>query len=412
MANFAKYSRGASGHMLKHYERAKDPETGEYVRFGNQDIDPERSHLNYNLGPEREGAQYTFIKERCEQVHCMKRADVNVLGSWVVTAPEGLSEEQLRPFFQASYDALEGKYGRENVVSAYVHMDESGRPHMHFAFVPVVHDQKKDRDKVNAKECVTRAELKQFHPWLEAEVSQRLGYQVQLMNEATKDGNKTVTELKQRRELAKQAEFEAQTKEAEMEVKEAIQNAQNAAYEADAARRRLQDILEELNHLETPEDVQGVKAKPTLVGNSVKLTRKDYELIKSWADRGAAAIVSRDSMQYKTEKLQEEIDRLREQDQRLMDTRLQLAKERESAGQILEQQSVLLQILRLALTVLGRDPDLHRQFRDEVYEISLGRMDWKIQEMVDAACGTTYAAEDKARYFSEHPEKALRSRGR
>lgn len=47
MAHFAKYTAAAAGHLSKHYERAKD-EKGEYIKFGNQDIDPQKTHLNYN----------------------------------------------------------------------------------------------------------------------------------------------------------------------------------------------------------------------------------------------------------------------------------------------------------------------------------------------------------------------------
>ena len=50
MAHVAKYSKGALGHMFAHYERAKDKD-GEYIKFGNEDIDTNKSHLNYNLAP-------------------------------------------------------------------------------------------------------------------------------------------------------------------------------------------------------------------------------------------------------------------------------------------------------------------------------------------------------------------------
>lgn len=52
MANAQKYTRAACGHLAAHYERRKD-EKGEYIKFGNQDIDPQKTHLNYNLGPRR-----------------------------------------------------------------------------------------------------------------------------------------------------------------------------------------------------------------------------------------------------------------------------------------------------------------------------------------------------------------------
>ena len=67
---------------------------------------------------------------------------MNVLCSWVVTVPKDVPEAEYEKFFHATYDFLEKRYGRENVVSAYVHMDEI-TPHMHFAFVPVVYDKRK-----------------------------------------------------------------------------------------------------------------------------------------------------------------------------------------------------------------------------------------------------------------------------
>ena len=41
------------------------------------------------------------------------------------------------------------RYGKENVISAYVHFDEV-TPHMHY-FVPVVEDKKKGGYKLSAK---------------------------------------------------------------------------------------------------------------------------------------------------------------------------------------------------------------------------------------------------------------------
>lgn len=196
MANAAKYSRGACGHMLKHYERAKD-ENGEYVRFGNQDIDTTRSHLNYNLGPERSGSQYSFIKQRCSEVYCLNRSDVNVLCSWVVTAPKGLDPADHDRFFRKTYDVLEEKYGRENVVSAWVHQDESGQPHMHFAFVPVVWDAKKERYTVKAKDVISKTELKKFHPWLTEVMKKEFGRDIGIeTGELGTRGNLTMEQYK------------------------------------------------------------------------------------------------------------------------------------------------------------------------------------------------------------------------
>ena len=161
MAHCKKFTRAACGHMFKHYERAKD-ENGEYIKFGNQDIVQDKTHLNYNLAPIQRNGQGNFVKERCSEVKMQNRADVNVMCSWVVTAPKEIREEELNTFFKETYKFLSERYGKENVVSAYVHMDET-TPHIHFAFVPVVMDKKKNILKVSAKEAIDKKELSIFH---------------------------------------------------------------------------------------------------------------------------------------------------------------------------------------------------------------------------------------------------------
>lgn len=189
----AKYNKSATGHMCAHYERRKD-ERGEYIKFGNQNIDLSRTHLNYNLAPEHD--QIEFIQQRTSEVKCQKRADVNVMCDWVVTAPEGLDQGHMKDFFKASYDFFEKRYGQENVISAYVHMDET-TPHMHFAFVPVVFDKKKEIYKVSAKQLLTKTELKRVHPDLTRHLKEEYswGSNLKILNGATINGNRTVAEM-------------------------------------------------------------------------------------------------------------------------------------------------------------------------------------------------------------------------
>lgn len=166
MANAEKFTRAACGHMFAHYERAKD-KNGDYIQFGNQSIDTSRSEQNYNLAIHQQERQGEFVKKRCGEVHCLNRKDVNVMCSWIVTQPQNFPQEDSREFFEQTYKFLENRYGKENVVSSYVHMDET-TPHMHFAFVPVVYDKKKERLTVSAKQCINRNELSIFHKDLSA----------------------------------------------------------------------------------------------------------------------------------------------------------------------------------------------------------------------------------------------------
>lgn len=214
MAHVAKFTRGASGHMLGHYSREKEhlPDN----------IKPELTHLNYNLaGDYQPMKQIDFIRQRLSEVKVQKRSDVNVLCDWVVTAPKDLPAEDLEQFFKSTHAFLAGKYGKENVVSAYVHMDEA-TPHLHFAFIPVVPDKKKGGYKVSAKECITRSQLKSFHNELQRRLENELGHPVSILNEATKEGNKSIAELKRGTATKK-------IQEAEKKAAQTLQNAEKAA---------------------------------------------------------------------------------------------------------------------------------------------------------------------------------------
>lgn len=203
MANFAKYAAGAAGHLMAHYERGKD-ENGEYLRFSNQSIDPERTPENYNLAPHRPESQLAYLQKRLSEVKVQKRADVNVMGSWVVTLPQGeYTRQQQQDFFAAAYRFLADRYGEQNVISAYVHRDEN-QPHMHFSFVPIVPDRKwnakhpdNPREKVSAKECVTKGDLDQFHKQLQTYLDRQFGADLfPVLNGATAGGNRTIAEMK------------------------------------------------------------------------------------------------------------------------------------------------------------------------------------------------------------------------
>ena len=212
MAHLEKYNRAAVGHLIAHYDRQAE-------NIGNESVDRSRSHLNYNLAAELQPMkQGDFIRQRCSEVKVQKRKDVNVMCTWILTAPKDLPESEQAAFFKAAFDFMAARYGQENVISAYVHMDET-TPHMHFAFVPVVEDKKKGGFKVSAKERIDRKELRSFHQELDQAVSEVLGHPVSILNEATKMGNLTIAEIKKATALAAISEAEEQKKRAE-EMKE------------------------------------------------------------------------------------------------------------------------------------------------------------------------------------------------
>lgn len=307
MAHLMKFTRGSIGSLTRHYERYKK-ENGEYLKFGNQEINIEKTYLNYNLAADKN--QLKFIKQRTSEVRCLNRKDINVMCSWVVILPvEIKTPEDQEKFFKESYKFLEEKYGKGNVISSFVHLDEV-TPHMHFAFIPVVYDEKRKDYKVSAKECITRYDLKKFHPELEEYMEKVFGYDIGILNEKTKEGNKAIDELKKG----------------------------TARKELEALKIDLEDFKDELGMIYLAEDeikrMSQLKAKEKLFKRDYVEIKKDtFEQFKNMAKN-----YKKDTVKLKNnninlinqnKKLKKEIDRLiDEKDKRTKKFYLQEVKEK------------------------------------------------------------------------------------
>ena len=196
--NCEKFTRNQSGNILIHCNRSDSNRT-----YKNQEIDHSKTYMNYNLAPEHNNmTDYEFMKKRCLELKILKRKDINWLVSWVITIPTDYDGNKAL-FFREAYNFMENRYGKENVVSAYVHLDETS-PHMHFCFVPVIFDNKKQEYKVNAKKRINKTELKQIHSQIQEYLENKLQTKVNILNGATADGNKTIDQLKKEEEIKKQ----------------------------------------------------------------------------------------------------------------------------------------------------------------------------------------------------------------
>lgn len=181
MAHFEKYQAPALGNMCAHYERRPELERG----YERDNIDPDCTALNYNLAPDR-GGQVAFIQGRIAELGLKRapRKDAVRMVDCVVTQPKSLDASLGPAFFQACYAHMAEQFGPENVVSAYVHLDES-QPHMHFAFVPVTQD-----GRLSAKSVLTRTMLQRFHTDLQKACEQALGCSVEVCLEEETRGDR------------------------------------------------------------------------------------------------------------------------------------------------------------------------------------------------------------------------------
>ena len=250
MAHVQKYTKGNVQGLSIHWDRKTE-------NHSNLDIDNERSDLNYDLC-EKEGDTLSRMNQRLSEVHAFKRNDLKVCADWVVTLPENLkeiSEKEQCEFFEKTYEFLANRYGGEkNVLSANVHMDET-TPHMHFAFMPVVWDEKKQREKVSAKEVLTRKELKTFHQDLDTFLKQEIPhiYKEGILNDKT-IGVDTVKDLKKHsEEIQKQKDQQKADATAEMKV-----------------FKEPKQVLKKIE----------ASAKKTMFGDKVTLPSKDFEKLK------------------------------------------------------------------------------------------------------------------------------------
>ena len=238
MANLSKMTRASCNNLFNHYERKNG------IKFGNQDINKERSYMNYNLAPIKNLSQNEILNKRLSEVKVLNREDVNVMCSWIVTLPKTIEENSKEEykFFEKTYEFLKNMYGEKNIISSYVHKDEK-TPHIHFAFIPIVIDRKKGIEKVSAYELLTRNHLKQFHNKLANYLNEYFQRDIGILNGATESGNKTILELKNRDLELKNLKLE--------------KNMEN-----------ISDKLKKYNI--TLDKIKNLEIKNTLIGNGIK----------------------------------------------------------------------------------------------------------------------------------------------
>lgn len=282
MAHITNFKSGGAVGVLRHDERT---ETDEVQSRKNECIDSSRTHLNYNLASPRKGKLMDHISSVCNEngVNLSKRKDLNVMCSWVITAPKSVPSEQLDLFFKTCYDFLEERYGKKYTLSACVHLDET-TPHLHYCFIPVGYDKKNDRFTVSSKLVVTRTELRNFHSDLSMRMEQVFGRDIGIQNEATKDGNMTTQELK---------------------YQSAVKRTEKAEQLAKQAENRLNDLQ---GRVLKQEEVNALKGKKSLTGTLKGISYDEYLSLKKTAQNENKAQITIKKLKSELEQVKNERD--------------------------------------------------------------------------------------------------------
>ena len=233
MAHLAHYKRSGAAPMLAHYERRAELERG----FTRENIDAWRTAQNYAIGaasPQELAAALRArvegaVREHEQTAGRAVRRDANVLSDWVVTLPRDCPPEDARRFFETAVDVCRARYGAENVLGGFVHMDET-TPHVHIPVVPV-------RDGcLRSAKVFTRSDLQRFHKDLGRAEDAALGRHVSVELGPERQGEKQLSHLGQ-------AEYVAAREEAARAAERAAA-AESAQRAAEDAQRAAEDRLE------------------------------------------------------------------------------------------------------------------------------------------------------------------------
>lgn len=145
--------------------------------YGNKNIDKTKKGDNL-IFIEPKKSLYQDAKQRIESQVISHGGRVTKASNWIVEftiyAPENLSAEQLKDYFSIVVEYFGKSIGKDNILSAIVHNDET-HAHMHLDFTPII------KHKLSSKKVMTRDFLLRLHDEL-PKVLSRKGYDIQRGN--------------------------------------------------------------------------------------------------------------------------------------------------------------------------------------------------------------------------------------
>ena len=161
---FAKRKAGGVTANYAHNERKKE------AYKSNPDIDMERSKDNYHLVKPKQSYRRE-VGRLISAAGCKTRSNSTVMVETLITAsPEfmnSLPPPEQREYFSRAFEFMAEKIGKDNIISAVVHMDEK-TPHMHLSFCPITKDKKLSAKAILGNQAQLSKWQTQFHECMSA----------------------------------------------------------------------------------------------------------------------------------------------------------------------------------------------------------------------------------------------------
>ena len=182
-----------------------------YISKSNPQIHSEKTPYNFHFIKPK--SSYTsFINQRLKDLAPKRKVkdDAVLISSFFVGAsPEfftDMSQEDIGAFFFECTEFFAERYGRENVISAVVHLDET-TPHLHLNLMPIL------EGRPCAKKLFDKKALTSLQTELHKEVGKHWGLERGQEGSTAEHLDTVAFKLKKMKEAAKEAEQRADTAE-------------------------------------------------------------------------------------------------------------------------------------------------------------------------------------------------------
>ena len=153
----------------------KENERDENYEASNPQIDCERTRNNYRFTPYFGKTYAEFINGRIKELGLSPRKDAVVMNSFVLgsdkTFFDGLAKVEQYNFFSDCYKFFAERYGKENIIAAVVHNDET-TPHMHLNLMPITSD-----GRLCSKQLFDKPQLQKLQTDFYEKVGKKYGLQ-------------------------------------------------------------------------------------------------------------------------------------------------------------------------------------------------------------------------------------------
>ena len=142
--------------------KGKEKEQNREGKIRNDDIDLDKTKFNFDFVSDSLNL-YQRVKKRIDDVRDVSRIQKNsvVMYSNVITINKDTHKvwgnSKSKEYFKEVYQYFCNEFGKENVVSAKVHLDET-TPHMHLHFVPISKE-----GKLQARKVMTPSRINSIH---------------------------------------------------------------------------------------------------------------------------------------------------------------------------------------------------------------------------------------------------------